>query len=121
MNTPSLPIAFYRCAVLLIVFLASCAGSLQKQTAQKAIAKELNLPEKQVKVLTLSGIGGTVAADATLQMTFLLQKDSSGEWKIFRVKRSDNWEDPQKLKEDLQVSQLTRSMRNAFVAMLDRP
>jgi hypothetical protein len=122
MSTRLLPISFHRFAVLFLMILASCAGaSLQKQTAQKTIARELNLPEMQVKVLSLSGIGNTVAVDATLQMTFVLQKDSAGQWKIFRIKRSDNWEDPQKLKEDLQVSELSRSMRVAFMAMLDRP
>lgn len=113
--------AFVLPLLLLVIGLLGCASSMKQSDASKIIAGELNLPEKSVQVTTVSGMGGNLVADATLQISFALQRTPEGHWQILRVQESNGWTSPDHLKAKLQTSALSRSLSSAFLAELDNP
>lgn len=108
--------------LLVVIFgFIGCASSMKQSDASKIIAGELNLPEKSVQVTTVSGMGGNLVADATLQVSFALRRTQEGHWQILRVQEANGWAAPDHLKAKLQTSALSRSLSSAFLAELDRP
>ena len=89
--------------VLLIALCAICAcgAPMKNSAAAKALSQATGLPAQQIQVTAVSGMGGTLAVDASVKMTFILQKDKSGQWTVVKVKRfgSGQWEDPDKIPE----------------------
>ena len=83
------------CVFVAIVALAGCAGAPIKNTsAAQILSHQLNIPEQQLMITGVSGTSSTLAIDAAIKVSFLLQKDSSGQWKIIKINRTGKWEDP---------------------------
>ncbi|PWT91373.1 MAG: hypothetical protein C5B54_05430 [Acidobacteria bacterium] len=92
--------------------LVSCGGSkLTPKDVNKVIAQDLGLTEKQVDTHAISQLAGAAQVEASLKLTFALQKRGN-EWHIYKIQYSHNeWQTP---------DQFQNSLRNAFVAELNR-
>jgi hypothetical protein len=101
----------------------SCAGAkLQSNAAQEVIARQLDVPPNQVHVSSLSEVSNTALVETVLRMTFVLQKDSSGKWRVVRMQHSaDKWETPEEFIKSIEQSQFQKSLENAFEALLIEP
>ena len=100
-------------ACFVVLTLASCAGAkLSPDTARDAIARDLGLSKKQVDAHAISQLANTATIDASLKLTFILQKGTNNEWHIYKIQSSRNeWQTP---------DQFQNSLRNAFLAELKR-
>ncbi len=106
------------CLCASVVFFA-CGGKTKPDTARKLLAQELHVPEERVEVTSVSELGGTVLAEGSLKITFVLQKDAKGKWSVVRMKYSDGWQTPEEfLKSIPEKSSLTRSLESALLAEL---
>jgi hypothetical protein len=97
--------------------LAGCAGTkMNPDGARQVIATDLKMAEKQVQVDKVTEMGGTVLAEASLRLAFVLQKDGKGQWHIVKIRRSDNqWEPPDQFFAPRSDSSLTLSLKSAFL------
>ena len=108
-------------AILLGVLLTGCAGTkINANQARKAVASELRMSEKQVQIDKISEMGGTILAEGSLRLVFILQKEQTGQWKVLKIRRSSgNWESPEEFFAPPFESSLSRSLESAFVAELN--
>ncbi|HJZ11522.1 MAG TPA: hypothetical protein VJ521_05200 [Acidobacteriota bacterium] len=109
------------CALILGAALTGCAGTkMNANQARKAIASELRVSEKQVQIDRMSQMGETVLAEGSLRLTFVLQKEQTGQWKVLKIKRSSgNWQSPEEFFAPPFESSLSRSLESAFLAELN--
>src|SRR3990172_2046002 len=106
------------CLCAFVVF--SCAkSSVSTDTARKIIAKQLEFPEKQINISTVSQTGNTVLAEGSLKLAFIFQKDESGYWKLLKIRHASNrWETPEEFQQYLLSSSFARALHSAFLAQL---
>ena len=110
---------------LLVVFISvlciSCAGAkLQNREAQQVIARQLDVSDNKIHVSSISELADTALVETVLRVTFVLQKDSSGKWKVIRMQHSaDRWETPEEFLKSSSTSALSRSLESAFLAQLE--
>lgn len=108
------------CAVL---FTASCAGGkLQNSQAQQAIARKLDVAEKNIHVNSISSLSDTALVDAMFHATFVLQRDSKGNWNVVRMQHAaDRWETPEEFLKTVGQSPFRNSLELAFQTLLIEP
>jgi hypothetical protein len=86
---------------------------------RKAVASELRISEKQVEIDKTTQTGGTVLAEGSLKLVFILQMEQNGQWKVLKIRRSSgNWESPEQFFSPPFESSLSRSLETAFLAEL---
>ncbi len=100
----------------------ACGGTKMKtDTARKIIAQELRVPEERVEVASVSQTGGTVLAEGSLKITYVLQKGPQGKWSVVKLNYSNGWKTLDEfLKSVPEKSSLTRSLESAVLAELNR-
>lgn len=108
-------------AILLAVLITGCAGTkMNAKQARKAVASELRMSEKQVQIDKMSQMGGTILAEGSLRLVFVLQEEQTGQWKVLKIRRSSgNWESPEEFFAPPFESSLSRSLESAFVMELN--
>jgi hypothetical protein len=108
--------------VVAILLSVSCAAKkLQNQEAQAVIARQLDVPEERIHISKVSELSNTALVDTMLRATFVLQKDSSGKWRVVRMQHSsDHWETPEEFLKSASpsTSAFRNSLEDAFLAML---
>jgi hypothetical protein len=109
--------------ILIVVALTSisCAGAkLNNDDAQRVIARQLDVPEGKVHISSVSEYANTALVESVLRTTFVLQKDSIGNWHVVRMQHtSDRWETPEEFLKSASPSAFSRSLESAFVAQIE--
>jgi len=108
------------CAVL---FSASCAGGkLQNSQAQQVIARKLDVAEKNIHINSISSLSDTAVVDTMFRATFVLQKDSKGNWNVVKMQHAaDRWETPEEFLKTVGQSSFRNSLELAFQTLLMEP
>ena len=93
---------------------------MKPDTARKVIAQELRVPEERIEVNSVSELGGTVLAEGSLKITFVLQKGPQGKWSVIKLNYSDGWKTLDEFLQSVpEKSSLSRSLESALLAELE--
>lgn len=116
-------ITFFLCLWLAVLFSASCAGGkLQNTQAQQAIARKLDVAEKNIHINSISSLSDTAVVDTMFHATFVLQKDSKGNWNVIKMQHAaDRWETPEEFLKTVGQSSFRNSLELAFQTLLMEP
>ena len=92
---------------------------MDPDSAEKVLASELRMAQKQVQVDKITEMGNTVLVEGTLQLAFVLQKGGDGQWHMVKIRRSsDHWETPDLFFAPSNESALSRSLEHAMLTAL---
>jgi hypothetical protein len=109
------------CLCVSVVFFSCAKNSVNTEGARKLIAQQLNFPEKQIYIKTVSVTGNTALAEGGLKVAFVLQKDERGSWKLVKVRHASNrWENPEDFKQSLQLTSFGQAIESAFISQLEK-